>query len=133
MTKIPKSILLALLLLGSFGLNSLIAQILLMQENHKTSWVRFAIWFVIYFAIGLGLHKGNKLAFWFAMIISVMQVVPLVISWLLPMSQLFGQMPSWYNYSLFASAALGIALLVVLVLEPTRNFIFGARPDNHAT
>jgi hypothetical protein len=128
-SEIPKSIKLSLWLLVGFCFNSVIAQLLLIHDQIKTSIIGFILWSAIYLAVGISLVKRPKLGYWSALFISVLQTVPLIISWLVPLEQIFRHpMPDWYAYSLCVSATLGVALLAVLTAKPSRDFIFGTQP-----
>jgi hypothetical protein len=93
---------------------------LLMQEHHKTSVFGAIIWTGIYFAIGLGLVRKNRSAYIGGIVVSILQIVPVVLSRSQAMSTLFGLLPSWYIYTVYVSAVLGLVLLISLWFGRTR-------------
>ena len=119
---IAKPILLAVCIIGLICLNSLTAQILLVAEHHKTSLLGLAIWTGIYIVIAYGLIKKKTAAYAGAIVLSILQMVPLVISRLAPIHKLLELLPSWYVYTLYISAALGLALLITLISTGKRVF-----------
>lgn len=125
MNAIPKSIKTALLILGGICLNSIVAQCLLILEQHKTSVVGLLIWTTVYLLVGIGLAKRNKVAYWAGIVLSFLQLTPLIASWFASFDRLLGKaLPYWYPWSLDASAVLGIGLFVTLCVKASRNFIF---------
>jgi hypothetical protein len=118
---ISKPIRLSVCIIGLICLNSLTTQILLMAEHKKTSLLGLAIWTSIYVAVAYGLIKKKKAAHAGAIVVSILQMIPLLISRVAPISKLFELLPSWYVYTLYISAALGLALLITLIRSGNRG------------
>jgi hypothetical protein len=126
MTLQPR-VILAVCIVGLICLSSLMGQIWLTVEHYKTSLPRLVFWTCIYVAIAWGLLKRKKAAYVSGIILSILQMVPLIISWVIPISKLFGFLPSWYVYSLYVSAAFGLALLITLLSGGSREFTRGPK------
>jgi hypothetical protein len=91
-----------------------------MVEHYKTSLVGFAIWTAIYSAIAFGLVKKNMAAKIAGIVLSILQTTPLALSQFPVYKKMLELFPSWYVYSLYASAGLGLTLLITLVTSNSR-------------
>ena len=126
----PKSLLICTLTVGGVFLNSTIAQLLLSQNGHPTSLLRFVIWALVYVAVVFGLLRKIRLAYWFGLLIAVLQIVPLVLLATKSSEDLFGKpMPSWYPISLIVSAILGAVILIALLARGSRDFFRATGSD----
>jgi len=127
---IPTTIRLTVALLVALCVNSLVAQVLLVADNHGVSWVRFVAWTSVYVALAIGLVNGVRISFWCAILLSILQLAPAIIWTFADSVALFGAMPSWYPVSIYVSSGLGLGLLTCVVVRPSRDHFHGPPQTN---
>ena len=126
---IPTTIRLAVALLVALCLSSLVAQVLLIADYHRVSWVAFVAWTSIYGALALGLLYGVRISFRCAILVSILQLAPAAIWTFGKPVAFFGAMPSWYPVSIYGSLVLGLGLLTCVVVRPSREHFHGRSRD----
>jgi hypothetical protein len=102
-----------ILVIALLWLNSLVSQVLLVHFGYPVSFVVFIWWTVVYGAVCLGLWRRARLAYWGAVVLSILHLVPAVL-WSASALPLTQAMPSWYPASLWIAFALGLALFFSL-------------------
>ena len=130
MRPIPTTIRLTVALLVALCINSLAAQLLLVADHHRVSWVAFVAWTSVYAALAIGLVNGVRINFWCAILLSILQLAPAVIWTFADPVALFGAMPSWYPVSIYVSSGLGLGLLTCVVVRPSRDHFHGQPQAN---
>ena len=112
----------AISIIGLLWLNSLVAQVLLVRSGHSVSLLAFAVWTLVYAAISFALWRRVRLAFWCALVLAALHLLPAML-WaarVMPLA-LMQSMPSWYAASLWIAFALGLALFFSLVYRNRRG------------
>jgi hypothetical protein len=123
-TRFTRSAAAAVLIICFITLNHLFTQWMMAHRHHRVSALGLIIWTAVYLTVGVGLAMKNKIAFWGGLIISLVQIAPIIICTLTPLRETLNPTPPWYLVSMTISALLGLALLIVLCLNQTREQFF---------
>src|SRR5437588_6273696 len=70
---------LPILLIPLLWLNSLVSQLLLARSGQPVSFIAFICWTPVYAGICFGLWRRVRLAYWCAVVLSILQLLPAVL------------------------------------------------------
>ncbi len=106
---------LPILLIPLLWLNSLVSQLLLARSGQPVSFIAFICWTLVYAGICFGLWRRVRLAYWCAVVLSILQLLPAVL-WTVraPPVTWMQSLPSWYPVPLWIAFVLGVALFLSL-------------------
>jgi hypothetical protein len=110
------------LLIALLWLNSLVSQLLLARSGQPVSFIAFIWWTLVYAGICFGLWRRARLAYWCALVLSILQLLPAIL-WTtraVPLTSM-QSMPGWYPVPLWIAFLLGLALLFSLVYYRRRG------------
>jgi hypothetical protein len=113
---------LPIFLIALLWLNSLVSQLLLARSGQPVSFIAFIWWTLVYAGICFGLWRRARLAYWCAVVLSILQLLPAIL-WTaraMPLTWMQG-LPSWYPVPLWIAFVLGVALFLSLAYYRRRG------------